>query len=154
MRRNPTAQVVTTTIKPTTRTKIETGEITNGDTRIQEEQGQEDYKNRQPDSLEQKLEAMMAPTATADAHPSEEQAERRKRSIITIMPISANQNAAKNNAEETKQTKQIKHANQVQEPRRQKKTENQNNTLDSSTIRGRYWFSRIQPGNGNMGMPI
>ena len=38
----------------------------------------EDYKNRQTDSLAQKLEEMMTQTATAESHPREEQAERRK----------------------------------------------------------------------------
>ena len=119
MRRNKTAQVMTTIRKPTPSPKIEAGEITNEDTITREEQGQEDHKKHQPGRLGQKLEEMM--TATADSHPIEEQAESRKISRIAIMPIAASQNEAKNNAEETKQMKQIKHANQDQEPMRQKK---------------------------------
>ena len=96
---------MTTKSKPTTIPNIGTEAITNEDTRIQGEQGQDGYKNHRPDSLEQKREEMMTPTATEGSHPSEEQDESRKLIRETIMPIAEIQNEAKNNAEETKQTK-------------------------------------------------
>ena len=63
----------------------ETEENINGATITQEEQGQEDYKNHQQDSIEQKLEETSTPTATADLQTREEQAKSRKRSRTTII---------------------------------------------------------------------
>ena len=73
MRRTKTTQGKTTTRNPTTRTQAGLEEETKGDTSAKEEQRHEDCKIHQPDSIEQKLEETMTPTATEIAHPIKEQ---------------------------------------------------------------------------------
>ena len=136
MWRPQTTQDETTISKPTARTKIGAEAETNDATSAKDEHGQEDYKNHQPDSIEQNWEKWwrrqkqqtpsQSKIAKESANAEEQQYCRSKQAF-----------AQKNdNAEETKQTKQIKHANQDLEQGRQKKTPNKSKTSDESTQHG------------------
>ena len=137
MRGNQTEQDMTIISKPAARPKIGTEETTNEDTSIQEEQGREDYKNQQPDSLERKLEEMATPIATAGLQPRKEQAARKKRSrTIETNPMEASRRTTKNQCARIETTEEDKTCQPRQKTKKTDEIRRKTNALDANTPHG------------------